>query len=375
MRALLGAAMLAGCYGPSPPAGAPCIDGVCPSGLVCSPATNTCERDAVNADARVDDSSIADAPIDAPDAQVSQYLYRRRITIQNNATAPLPTGFTVRVPLGGTLATLVSAGKVKADYSDLRVIGDAGDRDRIVDSSPAPGAVSFALSQPIAGNTTNQTYYLYYGDADATAAPANGNAVFTLYDDFTAGISTVWLKNDAPTTAGGKLVLRAAHTDAITTTAANDNVPIISAVEIVASVANPASDPTTVPDGTFWYWFGYQRTGDFTATDPWIVWIARAKNAIKAEQSSPVGCEMNCNGGDTVQNTSAHYFAIERDATATRFYRDGTLVYTASVMNTVDYALIVRNYMAASDLQVDFVRARARVSPDPTIMVGPEETL
>jgi hypothetical protein len=36
---------------------------------------------------------------------------------------------------------------------------------------------------------------------------------------------------------------------------------------------------------------------------------------------------------------------------------------------------MVRNYMAASDLLVDWIRAQARVTPDPTITVGSEETL
>jgi hypothetical protein len=370
MRALPAAALLAGCYAPSPPPGAPCVDGVCPTGLVCSPATNTCERDAVNRDGGNDD-----APIDAPDASVSQYRYRRRITIQNNAAAQLATGYTVRLPLLTTLAMLVADGKVEADYADLRVIGDAGERDRIVDGTPAPPALSFSLAAPINGNTTNQTYYLYYGDPSATAAPANGNAVFALYDDFTSGISAVWQKNNGPTTTGGKLVLRASATDAIGTVAASDNVPTVSAVELVANVPNPASDPTVQPEGTFWYWFGYQRSGDFTATDPWIVWIARGKNTIKAEQLSPVGCEANCNGGDSTQNTAPHYYAIERDPSATRFYRDGALAFTATVTNTTDYSLIVRNYMAASDLQVDYVRARARITPEPTITLGAEESL
>jgi hypothetical protein len=66
---------------------------------------------------------------------------------------------------------------------------------------------------------------------------------------------------------------------------------------------------------------------------------------------------------------------IERDPIATRFSRDGALVYTQAVMNTADYSLIVRNYQATSDVQVDFIRARARVSPDPVVSLGPEENL
>lgn len=51
-------AVLAGCYQPSAPAGAACgSDGACPSGLTCSPATQTCEHMAV---------AIADAALDSP---------------------------------------------------------------------------------------------------------------------------------------------------------------------------------------------------------------------------------------------------------------------------------------------------------------------
>lgn len=382
MRGLLAAGLLAGCYAPAPPAGAPCVDGTCPTGLVCSPATNTCEHDAVapddaGADALVDAPS--DAAIDAPDAAVPTFAYRRKITIVNQAAASLPAGFTIRVPLAGTLPGLVLQGKVKADFSDLRVIGNGtlGERDRIVDppAGPAPAALSFSLAQPIAAGATSTSYYLYYGDPDAAAAPANGSAVFAVYADFATAIPSLWARNDAPAVSGGKLVLRANHTDAIATTAASDGVPIVSEVELVASIANPTSDPTSQPEGTFYYWFGYQHTGDFNASDPWLVWIARGKGQVHAEQKSPVGCEGNCESGYVPQTTAARYYAIERDPNATRFYLDGVLAYTTTVTNSEDYSLMVRNYQATSDVQVDWIRARVRVAPDPAVTLGPEESL
>jgi Domain of unknown function (DUF2341) len=373
MRGWLAAGLLAGCYAPATPAGSPCLDGVCPSGLVCSPATRTCEHTAVDP---TPDAAVDGPRPDAIDAATSPFAYRRRITIQTGAAALL-TGYTIRVQLNNTLAMLVSAGKAKADFSDVRVIGDAplGERNRIIDVAPAPSALSFALEQSISANTSNQSYYLYYGNPNAGAAPANGNQVFTVYDDFTAGISTIWLKNDGPTTANGRLVLRPGHTDAITTTAATDGVPIVSAVELLASVSNPTSDPTVQPEGTFFYWFGYQHTGDFSATPPWIVWIARGKGQIHAEQMSPVGCPMNCEGPYANQSTALHYYAIERDPNATRFSLDGALQYTANVTNNEDYSLMVRNYQATGDVQVDWIRARARVTPDPMVTLGAEETL
>ncbi len=64
------ALLAASCYAPSPPAGAPCgASGACPSPLVCSPATHTCERTAVDAavasDIRPDLQVLPDAPPDA----------------------------------------------------------------------------------------------------------------------------------------------------------------------------------------------------------------------------------------------------------------------------------------------------------------------
>ncbi len=66
--------LCAACYSPAPRAGAPCPDGVCPSGLVCASATQTCEvadsDAAVMGDAGIDadlDAAgvVADAPPDA----------------------------------------------------------------------------------------------------------------------------------------------------------------------------------------------------------------------------------------------------------------------------------------------------------------------
>jgi hypothetical protein len=372
VKYLVAVALVAGCYDPRPPAGAPCANGVCPTGLVCSPATMTCEYAAT--DARPRDTPV-DAPVDTIDADLSLYRYRQRITITTGAA--LPAGFTIRVPLA-SLATLVAEGKVKADFSDLRVIGDGtlGERDRIIDppGGLAPVAVNFSLMLAVPAGTS-MDYALYYGSSSPGVAPANGSAVFPVYDDFTSGIASFWIQNDGPITSGGKLVLRAGHADALTTNAASDKLPIVSAVELVANVIDPTSASTVQATGSFWYWFGYQRTGDFTETDPWIIWIARGKSTIHGEQKSPVGCEAECDGPQVAQDTASHYYVIERDPSATRFYLDNNLSYTDSDSNTADYSVMVRNFMATSDLDFDWVRARPRTSPDPTITLGAEETL
>ena len=369
--------MLGACYAPHPQAGAPCPDGVCPTGRVCSPATRTCEVTAENADARV-----ADAPPDIAedanvDADTARFLHRRRITIRNLSSSTMPAGMTVTVPFA-TLSMLLTSGKVNGDFSDLRVIGDTvGARDRILDdpSGPAPVAFHFSLGAPIAANATSTEYAVYYTNPASGPAPANGRNVFPIYEDFPVPLAPLRLHNDAPMLSKGQLVLRSGHGDAITRPAATDNIPVISSIELVARVPDPSSDSTVQPDGTFFYWFGYQHTGDFNASDPWVVWIARAKNSIGVEQESPVGCEMNCMPTPGAQDSAAHYYAVVRNTGETRFLRDSAAPTVVPVSNTTDYSLMIRNFMATSDVDVEWVRARARVNPEPAITLGAEENL
>src|SRR5438093_319827 len=57
--------------------------------------------------------------------------------------------------------------------------------------------------------------------------------------------------------------------------------PPTSTAEWRAQITDPSSAPDT--SSGFYYWFGYQHTGDFVASDPWVVWIARSPNQIGAE--------------------------------------------------------------------------------------------
>jgi hypothetical protein len=65
--------VVAGCYAPHAAPGAPCgIGGACPAGLVCSPASQTCELVAI--DAAIDDGMHFDVPAPIGDAAVGPML-------------------------------------------------------------------------------------------------------------------------------------------------------------------------------------------------------------------------------------------------------------------------------------------------------------
>jgi hypothetical protein len=105
MRWLVVAVVCAGCYAPHPQAGSPCMTGVCPEGLVCSPATATCEVTAVPVphDAAPDgtpvvDGRLGDAAPPLPDATPVDAAPTVPVLVQQ-ITAHIDTGATVSAAL------------------------------------------------------------------------------------------------------------------------------------------------------------------------------------------------------------------------------------------------------------------------------------
>jgi hypothetical protein len=111
MRIGVALILVSACYSPQPSPGAPCPDGVCPTGLVCSPSTQTCERHAIDAGTTIDGPRLIDARIDGPpDAYVPpQPMLRQQAASYANSAASLsatfpasPTSGNLIVMIGGT---------------------------------------------------------------------------------------------------------------------------------------------------------------------------------------------------------------------------------------------------------------------------------
>lgn len=95
VRHLAGLLVVSGCFSPSPPAGTPCPNGVCPTGLVCSPASMTCETTAV------------DASIDSPDATPDGCYGRGLLTVCPDVSITGQSQLNVNAPT--TLNTTTSS--------------------------------------------------------------------------------------------------------------------------------------------------------------------------------------------------------------------------------------------------------------------------
>ena len=302
---------------------------------------------------------------------VSQPQYERVITIVNNATSSLPAGYTIGVPYPQSqMQSAINAGKMRSDLGDLRVRGTNGERDRLIDAAPLASVVWFSLSAPIAAGATDTSYAITYGDPNAATPPQNGASVFGFYDDF-AGSSVdtqKWMTQGTVNVGGGFVTLPAGGLGALTTL----SLAPTSTVELRAKVTDPTSDPDS--QSGFYYWFGFQHTGDFVASEPWAVWIARAKSSVGAEQESD-GCPSDCTSATAPQSTSFRFYGVERQPAQTIFSIDGAESYTTTAaINDEAMSLMIRNYLVTSDVVVDWIRARPRTYPEPTVTLGGEQT-
>lgn len=116
------------------------------------------------------------------------WSYKKVFTI-SNATGTTLTNFQTVVNLD--TSALISAGKIKNDCSDLRVLNTSEDTllDFWVDTftiNTASTAVWIKFPSLSPGNTT---VYLYYGNSSATSA-SNGDNTFIFFDDFSNGSYT-----------------------------------------------------------------------------------------------------------------------------------------------------------------------------------------
>lgn len=118
------------------------------------------------------------------------WSFTRPITVTVGANAPFNgyNGYSAQIT-GFNTAALVTAGKMRSDCNDLRISRFAANTwtqlDRqVINCNTASTTIWFKLQADIAANGTDSSYSLFYGNANATAPPANLNNVYLVYDNF-----------------------------------------------------------------------------------------------------------------------------------------------------------------------------------------------
>lgn len=319
------------------------------------------------------------------DAQVSIGPYaprfERRFEIANpGTTATLPAGYTAC--FRASVTDIVGpgfAGKLRSDAADLRVFSNDTELRRVVDPLPDNRlSICVRLANAIGPGASDKSYVLRYGDVDAIPPPAAESAVFDVFDAFDgAALAAGWRTSGAPVVGGGVLKLPKGTPSAVATVAATDAVPADASLELKVKVATPTSNGELQDDaGTrFFYWFGFQRQGDFNAIPPWSVFIERSKSTVSAEHHTTSGtCASGCDQPKLSQTADFRIYRIDRTGDGVVFlYDDGTAFQGAGTNG--DLSIMIRNYLIESDVTVDWVRARRLIVPEPTPTIGPEVAL
>ena len=118
------------------------------------------------------------------------WSFTRTVTVTVGANAPFNgyNGYSAQIA-GFNTAALVTAGKMRSDCNDLRIARFAANTwtqlDRqVLNCNTTNTTIWFKLQADIAANGSDNSYSLFYGNANATAPPANLSNVYLAYDNF-----------------------------------------------------------------------------------------------------------------------------------------------------------------------------------------------
>jgi hypothetical protein len=118
------------------------------------------------------------------------WSFTRAITVTVGANAPFNgyNGYSAQIT-GFNTAALVTAGKMRSDCNDLRIARFVANSwtqlDRqVINCNTASTTIWFKMQADVAANGSDASYSMFYGNANATAPPANLNNVFLAYDNF-----------------------------------------------------------------------------------------------------------------------------------------------------------------------------------------------
>lgn len=120
----------------------------------------------------------------------NNYKYRSRLTIKNKADDILESGYSVKFVVDAK--SLISGNKLKPNCDDLRIVYFDGSSSKELDRINET-ACNYALTEiwiktnsPISFNSSDSSYYIYYGNPNANVPPADRNNIYVWWDDFSA---------------------------------------------------------------------------------------------------------------------------------------------------------------------------------------------
>lgn len=346
-----------------------CNDGKCPSGYTC-----------INAQCVAMLEGDSGVPVDSGGDSAARswwnpaFTKRAQLTITNNATTTLGTGFPVMVNVN--IAQLDAPGAV---YDALRVVhfnsatNQWTEVTRYNEGGGSTHQMWFSLTAPLASSASTTEFWLYFGNPSPTVAPGSGSAVFDFYDSFsgTTVDATKWAIQGVPTEGGMNLTLKN-----------GDSVHSLVQFAPGYAFATSMTAPTAAPR----YWAGFQRQNDFTDADPWMIWVNRATSdsdfppagsaaTIWGETySTALGMTTPNWGTAKPLDGAKHWYTVQRHTDRIVYKYDEQVVSTYMLpANDTSMVQVRLANEGAGTIPFGMVHVRKAVWPDPTATIGTTE--
>jgi len=190
----------------------------------------------------------------------TNYKYRKKITVTNNETSQLASGFCI-VRASIDTATLYSNSKVLLSGDDLRIVRWNGATNTEIDRHIRRGMnssdteIAFATQAAINGSSSDDGYYIYYGYSSASAP----SITYTnIYEEWKKGDTT----DGWSTQTGSNL----SSSGGILTVGTGTNVTYTSSKNSQGWIYDVKVKVGTVT-GTYGYYWGLQDSYDYCGYD------------------------------------------------------------------------------------------------------------
>ena len=139
----------------------------------------------------------------------SDYGFRREILVSTGHNSPFNgyDGYTTRIIDFNTFSLI--SDKMQDDCDDLRIVHKTGsstwaELDRqIFFCNASSTEIRFKIQDDIAASSTDENYYIYYGNATVTSAPSNLSNVYLWYDDASSDRESEYIQGRVDETAHG----------------------------------------------------------------------------------------------------------------------------------------------------------------------------
>jgi len=281
------------------------------------------------------------------------WLYRKAVNISNSGSSL--TDYQILV--AADTASLISAGRMKADCSDIRFV-DSDDATALsywIESGCNSASTKIWVKVPSI-SSGSKTIYMYYGNS-IIGSESNGAATFVLFDDFDDGSLDTTNRWNAgagtPTESGGILTLNSA----------GERIYSKSRYGINTALRFRANYPAA---GS---WIGYETAGYGTAPFALVDYDATygfvAYNYVSAAKTTALGAFTG----------SYHTYDIIRNSTTNIYNVNNILKATHTTQLSSNNLYMTLVAYAGTTFTVDWIALRKYSSPEPTTSIITEHSI